>query len=292
MRVFKKSMIWLMLFCVFISVASNAMTRGIYITQSNAENAAKMQYYIQNAKKFGIDTFVIDVEQPGKRYAKNISLVLANNIHYVARVVVFPKGGSHAQVTDRRIWEKRLALAHYAIQLGAKTIQLDYIRYRALPYASVEKAKRIAEVVKYFKQNLNDKKVELQMDIFGIASHKPAHTIGQDVRILAHSVDAFCPMVYPSHYEPFRHHAVRPYETVFESLTALQNQLKPNLNVDIYAYIELHNYRYPLSTEAKKRYILSEIKAVKDAGVKGWYAWSPNNHYKLLFQVLNAEKKE
>lgn len=267
-----------------------AFSHGIYITQSTAQNKAKLTYLINQAKKFGIDTFIIDINIPSKIYAANVKEVVQQGIHYVARVVIFPHGGSHEHVTDKAIWAKRLALAKYAVGLGASAIQLDYMRYRAEYPANPEKAQYVTQVAKYFKHQLTSDKVDLQIDIFGIATHKPAHTIGQDVSLLAHYVNAFCPMVYPSHYEPFMHHAVRPYETVFNAITGLKKQLHNYPTVSIYTYIELYNYRYKLTPDARLKYIAAQIKAAKDAGSSGWYVWSPNNHYGPLFQVLASKR--
>ena len=269
----------------FMSQAS-AFSRGIYITQSTAEHKAKLAHLIAESKKYGIDTFIIDVNIPSKRYAANVKSVVQQGIHYVARIVIFPHGATHAQVTDKKIWAKRLALAKYAVGLGATSIQLDYIRFRSENPASPEKAKRILTVVQYFKNELAPYHVSLQMDIFGIATLKPVHTIGHDVNLLASAVNAFCPMVYPSHYEPFRIHAVKPYETIFNAITALKKQLQPNSSVSIFAYIELFNYRFPLSPTQKMKYINAEMKAARDAGANGWYVWSATNHYAPLFRVL------
>src|SRR3989338_3995237 len=188
-----------------------AFSRGIYLTQSTEQNNAKLSALIQKAKQYNIDTFVIDINIPSKIYAKNISTILASGIHYVARIVIFPHGGTHAQVTDKSIWQRRLNLAKYAENLGASAIQLDYIRYRSENPASPEKAKNILKVVQYFKKEVSP--TLLQMDIFGISTLRPAHTIGQDPASLAVAVNAFCPMVYPSHYEPFVFHSNSPYET-------------------------------------------------------------------------------
>jgi hypothetical protein len=43
--------------------------------------------------------------------------------------------------------------------------------------------------------------------------------------LLAPYIDAVCPMVYPSHYKPYQERSQLPYETVFDSLTALERQL-------------------------------------------------------------------
>jgi hypothetical protein len=276
-----------MLFVIFTFLGNAyAFSRGIYITQSTAEHKAKLMGLVAQAKKYGVDTFVIDVNIPSKVYAANVKNVVQQGIHYVARIVIFPHGASHAQVGDKKIWAKRLALAKYAIGLGATTVQLDYIRFRSENPPSPEKAKRILTVVQYFKNELAPYHVSLQMDIFGIATLKPAHTMGQDVNLLASAVNAFCPMVYPSHYEPFRAHAIKPYETVFNAITALKKQLQPNSPVNVFAYIELFNYRFPLSPQQKIKYINAEMKAAHDAGANGWYVWSATNHYSPLFQVL------
>lgn len=283
-----------LLFVAFFAIAlignAYAFSRGIYITQETAQNKTKMAYLISNAKKYGIDTFIMDVNGQSKAYAASVKNVIQNGIHYVARVVIFPHGGTMAQVTDRSIWARRLALAKYAIGLGATSIQLDYIRFRSENPASPAKAKHIQTVVSYFKNQLAPYHVSLQMDIFGISAHKPAHTIGQDPGALASVVNTFCPMVYPSHYEPYRVHAVRPYETVYNSITALRKQIQANPNVSVIAYIELFNYRYPLSPTQRMAYIKSEIKAAHDGGASGWYVWSATNHYAPLFQALSQHK--
>jgi hypothetical protein len=104
--------------------------------------------------------------------------------------------------------------------------------------------------------------------------------------MMANTVDALCPMVYPSHFEPFRIHAVTPYETVYRSLRALRTQFANNLPVKIYAYIEISNYRYPLPGAERRAYVVAQMKAVKDAGANGWYVWSAHNKYGFLFSLL------
>lgn len=130
--------------------------------------------------------------------------------------------------------------------------------------------------------------VKLQIDIFGVAAHQPSRTIGQNVPLFANLVDTINPMVYPSHYEPFRYHAQRPYRTVLDSVSALKRQLRHHPNVNVFSYIELYNYRYPMSRENKIQYIRAQIAASRDAGANGWYAWSANNKYGLLFYVLRT----
>lgn len=265
---------------------SGKFVKGIYVTQNTAENRKRLLYLIKQSKAVGIDTFVVDIWKPSKRLAKNIPLLKENGIRYVARVVVFPRGGTREQLANRALWEKRWKQAKYAISLGAQEIQLDYIRYKPSNIKSTDNAKRVLKVIKFFRNKLKGTGVKLQIDVFGISAIKPSLRIGHDVKLFAETVDAINPMVYPSHYEPYRQHAVTPYKTVFESVEALKEKITHAPHVRVYAYIELYNYRYPMSYATKQKYILAQLKAARKAGAHGWYAWSPGNKYKILFKVL------
>lgn len=262
-----------------------AYVKGIYISQHTAQSSKKMNYLISQSKRTGINTFIIDTKFRNSAYARNVKMVRDNGIRFVSRIVLFPGGGTHAQVTNKSIWEKKLALAKYAVSLGASEIQMDYIRYSVKGNSSASKAHNVNRVIKYFRDNL-PKNVKLQIDIFGEAAHKPSNTIGQNVVLFAPNLDAICPMVYPSHYEPFRYHATRPYNTVLKSVSALKQQIKGHNHLRVYAYIELYNYRYPMNRDKRMSYTRAQIQAAKDAGADGYYVWSAQNQYDILFNVL------
>ena len=278
------------LFIIFINLviplSAFAWVRGIYITQPMLEHTRKIKSFIRQAKPLGINTFVIDYYRMSRRYRQNIALVKRANIHYVARIVMFPHGALHSQVISHKYLQKRYRQIMQAVSLGADEIQLDYIRYRKTQRPSSQNAKNIYKVIKHVHDMLRGKRVKLQIDIFGVAAHSESYAIGQNVPLFAPLLDAICPMVYPSHYEPYRYHAKRPYETIYKSLTALRRQLRNFPDVKVYAYIELYNYRYPLSRQNKINYILAEMRAVRDAHADGWYAWSARNKYAILFYIL------
>jgi len=268
-----------------------AYVKGIYITQGTAQNTRRMQYLIKRSKAVGINTFVIDIYHPNRRYAKNIAMVRRAGLRYVARIVVFPYGATHGQIKNRSIWEKRWRRAQYAIKLGASEIQLDYIRYRKTTRPSDQNARNVYKVIQFFRNRLRGTGVKLQIDIFGVVAHRPTRTIGQNVKLFASSIHSINPMVYPSHYEPYRFYAVRPYATVFDSVSALRRQLVNHPHVKIYAYIELYNYRYPMSYATKVKYIRAQLRGVMNAGANGWYAWSARNKYNILFNILQSGKR-
>lgn len=269
------------------SIANAAMIKGIYITQPTFEDNERLNYLIQRSKKVGLSTFIVDLEIPSKHYEQNVALLKANNIKYIARIIMYPDGGTPQQIDSEARWEKKYNLIQHAIAYGASQIQLDYIRYNTQQPASSEHAKHILKIIEWYKTRLAKQSIPLQVDVFGITSFGEEKHIGQSIKLFSQAADVLCPMVYPSHFEPFRVHAVTPYKTIYDSLESIRAQFdnKP-LPFKLIPYIELSNYRYPLSKQKKLSYIHAQIQAAEAAGADGWYAWSPNNLYDNLFTVL------
>lgn len=267
---------------LLLTAPALAEERGIYITQSTLENTKRISQLIRRSKNVGINTFIIDCKRKSARYARNIHLVKKAGIKYVVRIVVFPGGGSHAQVNSKRIWAKRLSLAQYATRLGADEVQLDYIRYSVRARGS-RKVANVHRVIQYFQKNLS---VPLQIAVFGEASFGRSRGIGQDLNVFANSVDVVNPMVYPSHYKPYRYHSNRPHQTIYRSLQSLKALFSGRLPFRLVPYIEVSNFRYPMTSHRRVVYIRKQIKATRDAGADGWYAWSPRNKYDYLFRAL------
>lgn len=273
---------------LFGSGVSLAWVEGIYVTQSTVQHTSKIQRLIREAKAAGIDSFVIDAAYRNSRYERNIRLVHQAGIRYVARIVVFPHGGSYAQVNNRAIWQKKLKLAQYAVSLGAKEIQLDYIRYNTKVRPSSENAHKINQIIQWFGEQLEPSGVKLQVAVFGETSFGPSLRIGQNVKLFAPNVDVLNPMVYPSHYEPHAFHGRNPYLTVHKSLMALRKQFDNSLPFELVPYIEVSNYRRAMGFTTRVNYIKEQIRAVRDSDADGWYAWSPNNQYRALFYALKS----
>lgn len=271
----------------FATTPANTPVRGIYVTQYMFENTGFLQHLIAGAKRAGVNTFVVDLERPNNRYKQNIGLLKNNHIHYVARIIMFPGGGTAAQIENPGVWQKKYALVQQAVALGASQIQLDYIRYNTKQKPSPNNAKNILKIISWYKDKLSGQNIPLQVDVFGVASFGESKYIGQNIQLFSQSVDAICPMVYPSHYVPYPLHFKQPYKTVFASLKSIKGQFGgKQMSVKMYPYIELSNYHYPMSRPSKIEYIKAQLNAVKDAGADGWYAWSPHNRYDNLFAVL------
>jgi len=275
------------------SVIAKEFIKGIYINQTTAESTNTLRSLIQKSKPVGISTFVIDLERTNPNYVKNIAMVKDSGLKYVARIVIFPGGGNDSQVKSKAYWEKRYKLVDAAINLGANEIQLDYIRYTHQRPASAQNAKDVHEVIKWFKYKVEKRGVPLQIDVFGIASFGESKHIGQNLVLFSNTVDAMNPMVYPSHFEPYKVHARQPYKTVHTALMSIRKQFdnKP-LPFQLVPYIELSNYRFPLSKTEKLQYIKDQIRASEDANADGWYFWSAGNWYQNLFDVLKVRSHQ
>jgi hypothetical protein len=258
-------------------------TQGIYLQHYTAMTPKRLERLIDNALDVGVDTFVVDLLARTKNYEKAVQRIQERGIKYVPRIVMFADGGNHEQVHDRAVWEKRWQLAQYALELGAKDIQLDYIRYSSKNSPSPQNALDIREVLRFMRQRVNDGGGRLQIDVFGEVGYGPSTHIGQDMSLFAPEIDTVCPMVYPSHYQP--------YETVHSSLVGIQKQMGP-ARVPVLAYIELFNYHFKLSTPERIDYIRAQLRAARDAKAEGWIAWSAGNRYDILFELLRRYRDD
>jgi hypothetical protein len=265
--------------------------RGIYVHQLTVQNPKKLQYLINNATKVGINTFVVDLWGRPANYAAGIKAIQAAGLSFVPRITVFPDGATPEQVNDQQLLEQRWRLIDFALGLGAKDVQLDYIRFSSRNAESEHNAGKILEVVRFFRQRLEKRGARLQIDIFGEVSYGPSTRIGQDISRLAPELDAVCPMLYPSHFEPYEQTAKTPYRTVHGALTALDRQIKAN-PVPVYAYIEHFNYRHPMSDAERAQYFDAQLQAVLDSKAQGFYVWSVGNYYDIVFNALRRRGVE
>jgi hypothetical protein len=286
----------LCVFCLSLSRTASAQTaargeqdlavRGIYVQQQTAQEPKKLRYLIANALKVGLNTFVVDLWGRSPGYAEGIKMIQAAGLNYVPRITIFPDGARPGQVDDQQLLEKRWRLVDYALSLGAKDIQLDYIRFSSKNAPSPQNADKIVNVLRFFRQRIEQRGARMQIDVFGEVSYGPSERIGQDMRRFAPELDAVCPMLYPSHFEPYKETAKTPYQTVHGALVALERQTRGH-SLPVYAYIEPFNYRHRMSDDERAVYLEAQLQAVLDSAAQGFYVWSVGNHYDILFNVLD-----
>jgi hypothetical protein len=265
--------------------------RGIYLQQLTVQRPRRLKQLIDRSLKTGINTFVVDVWGRTPAYERAIQTIHDAGLSYVPRVAIFPGGASPEQMRDHELLEQRWSLIDYALSLGAKDVQLDYIRFSAKNSDSPENATKVLEVIRFFRERIEQRGARLQIDIFGEVAYAPSTHIGQNIQRFAPALDAVCPMLYPSHFEPHEETAKAPYQTVHGALTALDRQIQDN-PIPVYAYIEPFNYRHEMTDEERGLYLEQQIQAVLDSRAQGFYVWSAGNYYDIVFKLLQRRAHE
>lgn len=267
--------------------------RGIYVQQLTAQNSKKLRRLIDNALRVGLNTFVVDLWGRAPQYEKGIKMIRDAGLSYVPRITMFPDGArSEQQLADRALLAHRWSLVEYALKLGAKDIQLDYVRFSSRNEPSEQNADKVLAVIRSFRERIEQRGARLQIDIFGEVSYGPSLRIGQDIERFAPELHAVCPMLYPSHFEPYQETAKTPYKTVHGALTALERQTQKN-PIPVYPYIEHFNYRYKMSDAERAAYFEAQLEAVLDSSrSQGFYVWSVGNYYDIVFNVLQRRARE
>lgn len=264
--------------------------RGIYVQQLTAQDETRLPELIGKAKAAGLNTFVVDLWRRSPTYAKAIETIQNAGLRYVPRITLFPDGARPEQIDDRELLGKRWRLVDYALKLGATDIQLDYIRFSSRNAPSAENASQVLDVIRFFRQRIRERGARLQIDVFGEVSYAPSIRIGQDMRRFAPELDAICPMLYPSHFEPYEETAKAPYATVHGALLALERQTKNN-PLPMYPFIEHFNYRHRMTDDERAVYFEAQLDAVLDSSAQGFYVWSVGNHYDIPFAVLERRAR-
>ena len=265
--------------------------KGIYLQKSTVLDGKRLQDLIEKAKRAGFNTFVVDITRRSPEYAAAIKTIQDAGLNFVPRVTMFPDGASREQMADRGLLERRWAVVDYALDLGAKDIQLDYIRFSSRNTASDENSSKVREVIRIMKQRVHERGARLQIDVFGEVSYGPSVRIGQDMRVFAPELDAVCPMLYPSHFEPHEETAKKPYETVHGALVAMARQIQAH-PIPMYPYIEHFNYRHRMSPAERAEYFEAQLEAVLRSDAQGFYIWSVGNYYEIPFAVLERRANE
>lgn len=212
---------------------------------------------------------------------------------------------------EEGVWEYLTAVAEKAAEAGFDEIQFDYVRFpigkdaeQAVYGVDMEtypKKQAIIDFLSYASERLEDKNIPVTADVFGtiIGSETDVRQVGQDYTLLGGTVDALCPMVYPSHYG---NHVfgldvpdANPYETVLAALTDSKEELeavpkeqraivRPWLQAFTATWVDGH-----ISYGGGE--IRKQIQAVYDAGYEEWMLWNAVNRYSAD-GLLPAESAE
>lgn len=264
--------------------------RGLYLTVSSAKSLPKLREFVARAKASNMNALVLDV-QSGKQAKcvvpeENVRFCIDNGIHPIARIVVFPDGLRNYPVSESYL-EDRISIAVEACRNGFKEIQFDYIRFhdsgstRHLTYS--QRYKYIEDILTMARNRVKKYNVRIAADVFGRIPLNRDDIIGQNMESLDRVVDLICPMAYPSHYTWSRKFYSNPYYTVHETSTKAKNRTR---NAEIVTYIQA--FKMKMSGIPFEKYIVDQIKAVHDSGVRGYIMWNARQDYDIPLAVAKS----
>jgi len=262
--------------------------RGIYLTVTSANSMSKLKEFAERAKAANINTFVLDVQS--SKFAKciipaeNVKFCKENDIHPIARIVIFPDGLKNWPVSDEYIKEK-LDIAESACINGFTEIQFDYIRFNDSNANKSLKIKQRYEFIESFLSRARDRlknyNVRIGADIFGRIPLWEDDIIGQKMESLDKVADIICPMAYPSHYTWSKKMMKNPYSTVLVTSQKAKARVK---NAQIVSWIQA--FKMKLYDIPYDKYINDQIRAAHDAGIKGYFLWNARQDYDVPLQVV------
>lgn len=265
--------------------------KGIYISNYTIRVPEIMKKHIKDAKKYGINTFVIDVQtRPIKKAV--IDEIIENGIYPVARVVVF-EGGLAQKTPSKEHIKGIISHIEEAAKLGFLEVQLDYIRYA--DYQSLRKLgldfkyKVIDEILTKAEEAAQKNNVYISADLFGRVTLNHNDHIGQKLEIFGKRMDVLYPMLYPSHYYFDNYRTTHPYHTVKEGIANSVERVGDSTRV--VGYIQGFHMYVDKSGLSFTEYIRQQMQAVEDAGGDGWIIWNPYNKYESSYVAMQAEKK-
>ena len=214
------------------------------------------------------------------------------------------KGDAWLNPYNKESWEYPIQIAEEAALKGFKEIQFDYIRFptdgnrKLIDYGIAGKEKRMAEAISeflsYARERLEPLGVYVSADVFGLVTTvEDDMNLGQHLETLATSVDAICPMVYPSHYAlgsyGIKYPDANPYEIVYKSLSTARERIDKMDTKERKAIIRpwLQDFSAPWLKKQYGQYytvygpeqIKAQIKACYDSGLKEWIFWNASNRY-------------
>lgn len=261
--------------------------KGLYLNVVSARSMEKLKGFVAAAAPAGINAFVMDCQN--SRYGEcivpkeNVEYCIENGIHPIARIVVFPDGLSTYPVAKSVIDEK-LRIAASACENGFREVQFDYIRFndsdRLKNLSLNDRYEFIGNFLSKAREHLKKYDAKLAVDVFGRIPLNQGDIIGQKMEHLDDAVDFICPMAYPSHYTWSKKMLQDPYYTVYITSKKAAERTK---NAQIVTYIQA--FRMRLGGQPYDKYLLEQIKAVHDAGVRGYIFWNAKQDYVLPLQM-------
>jgi hypothetical protein len=236
--------------------------------------------------------------------AERIAQARERGLYVITRIVTFEDGywaearpdeafdGPWIDPTITTAWEYPLALAEEACRLGFDEIQFDYVRFPSgetvetsgqLDMSQAERVGAIEGFLEEARQRLHGLGCAVSADVFGIVlAAENDQGIGQRPEELTLHLDAFSPMVYPSHYSDgwlgFDDPNDHPYDVTSDAIVDGLRRIQPG--VILRPWLQAFWW----TNEQIRR----SIQAAEDHGV-GWILWNAVSNFERAAIPTDAE---
>ncbi|MCX7882291.1 MAG: hypothetical protein N2314_03600 [Brevinematales bacterium] len=192
------------------------------------------------------------------------------------------------------VWRYNLAIAKEAIALGFDEIQFDYVRfptdgenlshlvYRA-KHPGMTHESLLYSFLRYMRRHLD---VPLSMDIYGANGwYRTSLRTYQEIDLLSSSIDVFCPMYYPSHFDQgfmaYDPPEERPYRIYFYG--SKRNRWIAKHQSLVRPYVQA--FKIGVSYDRKyynEAYVQREIEGVWKGEGSGYTLWNMGGDYRIV----------
>jgi hypothetical protein len=233
---------------------------------------------------------VVNVYDPAERIAQ----AKEHGLYTITRIVTFEDGyraafrpeqaydGKWINPTVPESWEYPLALAEEACRLGFDEVQFDYVRFPSEEAAQIsgqlamteeQRTSTIGGFLEAAKERVHAAGCAVSADVFAIVvSAQNDQGIGQRPEELTRHLDAFSPMVYPSHYSPgwlgFDDPNEHPYDVTEDAIVDAKRRIEPG--VVLRPWLQAFWWT--------NDQIRTSIQAAEDHGV-GWILWNAVSNF-------------
>ena len=191
----------------------------------------------------------------------------------------------------RAYWDRVVAMAKEAHDIGFDEINFDYIRFPSdgvlsdmliSTNASTTKATILKGFFSYLHSQLQGTGTVTSADVFGLITVATGDMgIGQVLENTFPYFDYVAPMVYPSHFasgfDGFAHPAEHPYEVIHDSMTgAVVRAVSATTSPDkLRPWIQA----FDLGTAYTPAMVRDQMRGVYDSGLNSWMIWNAGSVY-------------
>jgi len=243
---------------------------------------------------------VVNVYDPAERIAQ----AKEHGLYTITRIVTFEDSyraefrpeeaydGKWINPTNTAAWEYPIALGEEACRLGFDEIQFDYVRFPSEEAAQIsgqldmteeERTTVIEGFLRAARERIHAEGCAVSADVFAIVvSASNDQGIGQRPEELTRHLDAFSPMVYPSHYSPgwlgYDDPNEHPYDVTSDAIRDAQERIEQG--VVLRPWLQAFWWT--------NDQIRTSIQAAEDLGV-GWILWNAVSNFDRAAIPTDAE---